>query len=463
MVATAAGVLSGGLAAAGAGGSTTPPRATAAALTVACVPAPTATGYQIAAVRADQVGAPTTAPIAVIDTGVDASRPELGGGRAVSAHDIRTDAADAADASGQGTMVAGAAAGFGVARGVSPTSPLIAIRLFTPPGEPVVADAAKAIDYAVSAGAKTISVALTASADLTSVAEDRAFESAVDRAYTAGAIVVSPVGNENSTSINLPSGLPHVLSVGGSDQLGARPGFASFGEGLDLVAPAADIVGPAPAAVCPTGYGSASDTGLAAAQVAGAAAVLDALRPGLSATQRFVMLRQSARDVGAPGRDADTGFGVLDVAAAVAARKPVDDGREVDDDVYWVTGRYARKHRVRLARKRTERIRARASAYNDPVDVYKVSLRKGEHFTAKLSGPTGSRYALSLWNKRTKGFDITNLRTGGRRIAYRDRRGRTEQLELKAATKTGIFYLAVEAPHPDKRDTLYKLTLTRGD
>ena len=67
--------------------------------------------------------------------------------------------------------------------------------------------------------------------------------------------------------------------------------------------------------------------------VAAAAAWVWTLRPTLDVTQIFDLLRQSARDIGPPGFDSASGFGIVDIPAALAADAPRRDPDEPNDDV----------------------------------------------------------------------------------------------------------------------------------
>lgn len=419
-------------------------------------------GWWLATVRADRVDAPAqTGPIALLDTGVDGSLPELAG-KLRSPLDALSGGVDVADRDGHGTGVAGiAAARPGALRGVSPTSPIVPIRVFDASGETTTAALVKAIDAAVAAHAAAINMSLAGPADESSASDDRVLEMAIDRAFIAGALVVAATGNEGDDSLNVPSAYPHVLSVAATDSADAVASFSNGGPSVDLAAPGVDLVTTAPAALCPTGFALASGTSFAAPAVAGAAALVKAARPDLSAPQVFALLRTSARDIGPRGFDPDAGFGVLDVTEALRAAAPPPDSPEVDDDVYWITGRYAARHPLALTpRRRSARLSGQVSAFNDPADVYRVKLRSRDRLTARLRAPTGTRYALSVWNARTRGFDITSGRERGRLVAASDRRGSSESLAVEVR-RGGVFYVAVEAPRPDAATGSYALTLRR--
>src|SRR4029077_18460876 len=96
-----------------------------------CASQPDSVDGRIAsAVNALGVSAPTTPPIAVLDTGVGSDVPEIGG-RIVTPFDATTGGTDGSDSDGHGTQVAGIAAGVpGLMRGISPTSPIMSVRVF---------------------------------------------------------------------------------------------------------------------------------------------------------------------------------------------------------------------------------------------------------------------------------------------------------------------------------------------
>src|SRR5207244_10978232 len=91
-----------------------------------------------------------------------------------------------------------------------------------------------------------------------------------------------------------------------------------------------------PARGSPTGPAAGTGTSYAAASVAGAAAWIWRARPELTATQVADVLRRSARDLGPPGPDVDTGWGLLDVAAALRTPAPPPDPLEPNDDIWYV-------------------------------------------------------------------------------------------------------------------------------
>jgi hypothetical protein len=117
------------------------------------------------------------------------------------------------------------------------------------------------------------------------------------------------------------------IQVGGSDEYDRRAGFSSYGPGLDLVAPGLDIWStfltyPSDAGASYPGYAPWAGTSFSAPCVTGTVGLLVSVRPELIDTDFAHVLRESAHDIGAPGVDAQTGWGRLDAAAALDAVGP---------------------------------------------------------------------------------------------------------------------------------------------
>ena len=109
--------------------------------------------------------------------------------------------------------------------------------------------------------------------------------------------------------------------------------------------------------------------------VAAAAAWVRAARPELKPDQVAQVVRLSAHDLGAKGWDASTGFGLLDVGAALKRAAPRHDPSEPNDDVLWIDGRaFKRPDPFLSAHGHTAKLRALLDEYEDPADVYRVSV-----------------------------------------------------------------------------------------
>jgi hypothetical protein len=411
-----------------------------------CTTAPTELDRTVpAVVNALDVAVPDTPPIAVLDTGVDGSVPELAG-RIVDPFDALSGNPDAADVDGHGTSVAGLAAGApGLVQGVSPTSPVMPIRIFNRYSDTSMKSLVAGIQWAVAHGAKVINISASSPLSEVGVTDVADVSRAVLGAFNAGVLVVSAVGNDGEDRADFPSSLPHVLAVGAIDSTGTRAPFSDTGPWVDLTAPAVSLRAPTAIEFCSSGYGVANGTSFAAPAVAAAGALLAKVRPELSTDQRFAVLRNSARDVSFAGRDDETGFGVLDVAAALGAAAPAPEkSPEIDDDPFYVRGPFAAAHPTLLARARTGKVAGTLSPAKDPADVYPVLLKKGERFVASavVSGKDAV-IELGVWRPSVGDFDVSKeatkqrvLSTGGFAVQPR--------LTMKVA-KTGTYFVSVEA------------------
>ena len=107
--------------------------------------------------------------------------------------------------------------------------------------------------------------------------------------------------------------------------------------------------------------------------VSAAAAWILANNPRLSADQVAEVLRRSARDIARPGWDISTGWGALDLGAAIRASTPLQDPFEPNDDIRWIDGRSGFRPDPPFLRSALRRvIRARIDVQKDPFDVYPV-------------------------------------------------------------------------------------------
>lgn len=213
-----------------------------------------------------------------------------------------------------GTFVAGlvaasvdAATGVG---GVAPRVRIMDIRFLDSRGFFYKSDwwkLAQAIEYAVENGARIINLSLYARVDPPGFVCH-----AIRNATKRGVLVITIAGNEGSR-VKAFGRLPDVVTVGAVDKHMSPAPFSSRGPEVDLAAPGVDVISIVPGGV-PV---SSSGTSFAAPHVAGTAALLWALDKRLSPEGVREILRSTARDVGSPGKDEATGFGLVDAAAAI--------------------------------------------------------------------------------------------------------------------------------------------------
>jgi subtilisin family serine protease len=411
--------------------------------------------------------------VAVIDTGIDPSHLELQG-RIVAARSFV--GGTPFDELGHGTFVAGEiAAAVDNARGMAglaPAARLLVAKVVRDDGTVAPRTEAKAIRWAVNRGAKVINVSLGGvrdPADRHHSGFSRVEQHAVDYATSQGVLVVASVGNNPFRGVDrwpfasYPAALPHVLGVGSYGRDGDVSTFSNRDDVfVDLVAPGEDVFSLFPRALtaknpsCPEqGYSScgpkeykhAAGTSFSVPQVSAAAAMLFALRPWLDPEQVSTLLERTS--VAAtiangcpeclPGRDSLSGWGKLDITAAIRAlrsgRVPPPDFGEPNDDVLLGTGLHGR----------VTRLAATIDYWDDRNDVYRVKLNRGQKISvAARSGPNAD-ISLALWKPALQSL-------AGRRPELRARRsvhspGVTERLAYRAG-KAGWYSLQVVSARP---------------
>lgn len=268
--------------------------------------------------------------VAIVDSGVDLAHPDLVDAILrddrgdVVGWDWVDDDAHPDDEFGHGTMVAGVVAattgnGIGGA-GVAPDAEIMPLRVLDERGEGPTADIAEAIDFARVQGATVINLSLE-SATTFGVEQVPAVIAAIDRAVSAGVVVVTAAGNRGAPLADFSPGLG-VVVVGATDRDDMRAGFSDGGRTDLLMAPGIEIVStwcrPTGALVCDGtthNQGVADGTSFAAPQVAGIVALLRSA--GLTGPEAVERLRATAIDIGEPGPDPATGFGLVTASGAL--------------------------------------------------------------------------------------------------------------------------------------------------
>jgi subtilisin family serine protease len=272
--------------------------------------------YALAQLRLPQAHALTrgmNVTIAVIDSGIDASHPELS-----------NTIADTFDALGSkegphvhGTGIAGAIAAHARLIGSAPEVRILAIRAFGAAAGGAQSSSyviLKGLDYAALHGAQIVNMSFAGPKDLL-------IERAVAASAARGIVLIAAAGNAGAKSPPLyPAANPNVIAVSGTDAQGKLFLASNRGNHIGLAAPGADIFVPAPEGK----YQITSGTSFSAALISGIAALILERNPALKPNEVRAILTSTARDLGAPGRDDLFGAGEADAFAAVtaAAAKP---------------------------------------------------------------------------------------------------------------------------------------------
>jgi hypothetical protein len=246
--------------------------------------------------------------IAVIDSGIDANHPEL-----------TNSIADTFDALGStqgphvhGTGIAGAIAAHAKLMGSAPEVRILAIRAFgsaSGAAESTSWVILKSLDYAALHGAQIVNMSFAGP-------KDPLIERSVAATAARGIVLVAASGNAGAKSPPLyPAANPNVIAVSGTDAKEKLFAASNRGSYIALAAPGADIFLPAPDGK----YQMTSGTSFSAAYVSGIAALMLERNPALKPSEVRAILENTARDLGAPGRDDLFGAGEADAYAAVTA------------------------------------------------------------------------------------------------------------------------------------------------
>jgi hypothetical protein len=256
--------------------------------------------------------------VAVIDSGVDLTHPDIAGVTVVDPRNEIWNNTDVADDNGHGTHVAGTIIArtnnaTGIA-GIAPGSSLMPIKVLDADGQGFVSDVIDGVDWARTHGADIINLSLGGTLEPAQVA---LIQPTFTAARSAGILVVAAAGNSGLQIMEYPAGLRGVVSVAAVDQTDLQADFSTFNRGVDIAAPGVDILST-------TGgdYEEDSGTSMASPHVAGVAALIWAARPTLTVTELEAVLRASAVDLGDPGRDDVYGSGRVDAEAALAEAVP---------------------------------------------------------------------------------------------------------------------------------------------
>jgi subtilisin family serine protease len=430
--------------------------------------------------------------VAVIDSGIDAGHPEFEETLLAWKSFVKSKATK--DTQGHGTFVAGEIAagtnnGIGISGIAFPVQLLVAKVVRSDGTIPIKAEAS-AIRWAVDQGARVINLSLAGLRDPLAKRRDTysPLEAAAIRyAVRKHVLVVAAVGNSDQAPrspwnfAGYPAALPHVVGVSALEPSGAIPEFSNRDAFYnDVSAPGVEIFSTVPQALTASTRGAcvnqgysdcgpfefrhAEGTSFAAPMVTAAAALVLSVRPGLVSDQVSWIVERSADDVNSNtgcrscplGHDRLSGSGRVDVtsaaAFATAGPYPRSDTREPNDDA----GTVAPKIWTRGA----GTINATVDYWDDPVDVYRIRLRKDQLLSLALNGPQGANSNLSLWRPGTQTVGDLSPAAQRMRVAQSLRAGSSERIRAFRAKSGGWYYIEVKLSSKDYGP--YSLAYSRG-
>jgi subtilisin family serine protease len=259
------------------------------------------------------VGATNTV-IAILDSGINASHPEVAG-RILPGYNFVSGTSDTSDDFGHGTAVAGTVIaagnnGIGVA-GVAFACSVLPVKVVDSSGFASYSAVADGIRFAVERGAHVINLSIAGSSPSSTL------QAAVDYAWSNNVVVIAAAGNNATSEPQYPAACNHVIGVSATTVDDSIASFSSYGAYVSLAAPGdniwtlqRDLSNP---------YGSWRGTSFSSPIVAAVAALVKSVNPSLSSAQVTSVLEQTADDTGAPGEDVLFGRGRVNASLAVLA------------------------------------------------------------------------------------------------------------------------------------------------
>ena len=262
--------------------------------------------------------------VAIVDTGIDYTHPELSSNY-VGGYDFVNADTDPMDDHNHGTHVAGTVAakdnGTGVV-GVAPNAMLYGLKVLSASGSGRWSDIIAAIQWATDNGVQVTNNSYGGSGYPGSTVQ-----AAFDNSYAAGVLHVASAGNSGSCTpsgdtVGYPAKFGSVMAVAATSSSNVRACFSSTGPAVEISAPGVSINSTRRGG----GYVLMSGTSMASPHVAGVAALL--MAGPLTNVEARQQLLDTADDLGAAGWDELYGFGLVDADEA-AGSGPINNAPQV--------------------------------------------------------------------------------------------------------------------------------------
>lgn len=210
----------------------------------------------------------TSSKIAVVSTGVDLQHPDLSS-KILPGYDFVNATTNADDDHGLGTHLAGIAAAATnngtQGSGVDWNARIIPVKVLNANGTGYTSDIEAGVRWAADQGAKVILMGFGSSASYSAT-----MQSAIDYAWSKGAVLVAPAGDLGNTTVQYPANYTNVISVACTTSTDTKCSFSSYGMWVDLAAPGQSIYSTANGG----GMTTMSGTSQSAAVVAGVASLV---------------------------------------------------------------------------------------------------------------------------------------------------------------------------------------------
>lgn len=256
--------------------------------------------------------------IAVLDTGVDVTHPDLKD-KIVTGKNMFDPSKPPMDDNGHGTHCAGIAAAVidnneGIA-GVAPKCSIMPVKVLKA-GSGTDDTIAEGIVWAADNGANVITMSLGL------YRSSKPIEDALQYALDKGVTITASAGNNNDeNTIHLPSTYPGVIEVAAVDENDKKASFSNYGKMMSVAAPGVKIISTLPTYPTqkPVNYGKLSGTSMAAPHVAGLVGLILSQKPDLKPAEVKKLLESTSKDLGDKGWDKYFGAGRIDALEALKA------------------------------------------------------------------------------------------------------------------------------------------------
>lgn len=254
--------------------------------------------------------------VAVLDTGIDGSHPDLAANYKGGTSFVPTESTPM-DFHSHGTHCAGTIAaavnGAGVV-GVAPSAYLYAVKVLSKTGSGQFSWIISGIDWCINNRITIISMSLGAPS------APAALETMCNTAWSKGLLLVAAAGNSGPGmgTVGFPGKYKNVIAVSAIDSSNVIASFSSRGPEVELCAPGVNVLSTIPGG----GYGTKSGTSMACPHVAGAAAVVWGSHRFSTNETIWNLLATTTDNLGNPGWDPEYGYGRVDVEKAACELMP---------------------------------------------------------------------------------------------------------------------------------------------
>jgi hypothetical protein len=270
---------------------------------------------RIGASKVWNYGSGSGVTVAIIDTGIQLTHPDLSS-NVISGYDFVNNDGSATDDNGHGTHVAGIVASTmnnAGNIGASYSAKLMPVKVLNESGYGYLSDVAKGVYYATDNGARVINMSLGSTYDSDTLRRS------IQYASSKGVLIVAAAGNDSGAPCSYPAAYSSVICVVATDQDNKLASFSNIGG--ELAAPGVSNY----STYINNSYARLSGTSMASPHIAGSAALLMSACNDCSTTEVREILRQTATDLGAQDYDIIFGYGLVNLIDAIEEVLPNDE------------------------------------------------------------------------------------------------------------------------------------------